>query len=330
MNRAFFYVTCIVLATALALVPSCSSDSNTESDSGGDATTVDDTSDTGQTDNGQTEDTTPADETTADAADDATPDEPEPREVCGILPAQDETAVLYDIVTPLQKFIGTAELSLEGQTVTVDIIDETDEFVGDFDEEHGNCILVDVDALSADLCFHNADGTPAADASLGANLYGFIHGAPHTSPSATLIGAVRRGVDRSCSPGGFYTFELEDDLSIDGDLAEEVSSFVQEDFLQYFALFDLGNDKFSAVVSVEEPTEEQLQDGDPIGGDIQIFVPTGFEVEVDADDLSFDLDFELVGTADFDEGTISGTVTLTVDGDSTSGELSASFTASRP
>jgi len=319
-----------VLAAALALVPSCSSDSNTESDGGGDVATTDDTSDTSQTDDSQTEDMAPSDESTADSTEDAAPDEPEPREVCGILPAQDETSVMYDIVTPFQKFVGTAELSLEGQTVTVDIIDETDEFVGDFDEENGNCILVDVDALSADLCFHNADGTPAADASLGANLYGFIHGAPHTFPTATLIGAVRRGVDRSCSPGGFYTIELGDDLAVEGDLAEEVSTFVQEDFLQYFGLFDLGNDKFSAVVSVEEPTEEQLQDGDPIGGDIQIYVPTGFVVDVADEELSFDLDFELAGTADFDENTISGTITLTIDGDSTAGEISASFTAARP
>ena len=256
-------------------------------------------------------------------------DTDEPRGTCGHVPAQDESA-LYDLVTPLQKFVGQANVSRSGASVSVNIIDETDEFVGDFDEEFGNCIVVDVETLTADLCFYNADGTAAEDSALGANLFGFIHGAPHTNPSATLIGAARQGVDRSCSPGGWYVLDFAAALDITGDLPTEVTDFVQTEYLDYLGIFDLGADRFSSVIGVEEPVEELMRDGDPLAGEIDILVRTGFALTIADVETDFDIDYELVGTADFAANTISGTVTLTIESDDNAGVVSGDFVATRP
>ena len=318
----------LLLSTLLVLflVIGCSdsetedpTDTSTGGDTGAVDTGADVTADTGTEDTG-TEDTGTGDTGTEDTG--------EPRGTCGHLPPQDETA-LYDLTTPLQKFVGQANVSRAGTSVSVNIIDETDEFVGDFMEEFGNCVLVDVDTLSADLCFYNADGTPAEDHSLGANLFGFIHGAQHVNPSATLIGAVRQGVDRSCSPGGWYLLELGGDMATTGDLPAEATTYAEAEYLTYLGIFDLGDERVSAVIGVEEPLEEPLRDGDPIGGEIDIRVPTGFAVEIDESDVDFDLDYELVGIADFDAGTITGTITLSIENDTNSGEISASVTLNR-
>jgi hypothetical protein len=101
-------------------------------------------------------------------------------------------AATYDLVSPLQKFVGVAEISIEGNTVDVviPVPDEEDTtFTGEFDEGSSCVTAVVDDNLTAEICFYTADGEPSEPGVLGANLYAFIAGAPRVRPTATLLGA---------------------------------------------------------------------------------------------------------------------------------------------
>lgn len=329
MKRFFALLIALLMVSAAA----CSDDTengtdNDDSDAGGDTGTEGDTTEADMATDTGAEDTadTSMEDTGGEDAEEEVIDMGPPRE-CEAIVGQDETT-LYDLVTPLQKFIGVAEVIRDGDNVSVDILDETDTFDGPFDEDNPHCFVVSVDAITADLCFYTAQGLPAEAGVLDANLYGFFHGAPMDQPSAVLIGASRRDVDRNCSPGGHFVLTIDDDLAVTGDVPSEVTDTIQDDYLDYIAIFDLG-ERVSAVVGTEEPVEEIIVDGDPLAGDIQVYVPTGATIRVSEVEVDYDIDFELTGTLDFDTGELTGTVTLTIESLTEEGEITASFVGQR-
>ncbi len=321
----------LILLSAALLMAACDDDPAadpvpTDTGNGGD--------DTGEADVGDdtvTPDTGEEDLGAPDA--DATEDEPIARPgACDPPPSGDNTAT-FDFVTALQKFVGSGEIGVEGSTVSVvvEVPDEEDTtFSGDF-EEDSNCVIAEVDdSLTADLCFFNADGTPSEPGTLGANLYAFIHGAPTTNPTATLLGGAMRGADRDCSAAGWYTFDLSDVGATDGNLTTETVDAIVTDFLSYLGLFDLGinalgDARASVVIGTAEPTEEAVDGDSMFTGDVDIDIPTFILLGED----EYDIDFLLTGSIDIGAGTFEGTIEIIVDGDAGAGTIGGELTGSR-
>lgn len=234
----------------------------------------------------------------------------------------------YDLVSPLQKFVGVAEISIDGNTVDVviPVPDEEDTtFTGEFDEG-SSCVTAVVDQnLTAEICFYTADGEPSEPGVLGANLYAFIAGAPRVRPTATLLGAAARGADRSCSAGGWYELDASGVSLEEGDLPEAVVAAATTDFLSYVGLFDTGRG-VSSVTGIAEPAENAIDEGNPRAGDIQLEISSFLVV----DEVTYDVELQLDGTVDLETGVMTGNVELFLDdAEGTEGTLSGEFTATR-
>lgn len=318
------------MAALLALGPACSDDSSSSSGDTGSPDAVGDAVDGGDDiadaggdgEIGDVADATPD----ADAAD--VVEEPVER-TCGRPPAQDET-VVYDVLSPLADFVGSASVTRDGLDVSVVIEDPSEVNPTTFDgafEAGTRCVAAQYEAIDANLCFFNADGTPAEPESLGAQIFAFIAGGPTDRPNATLLGGVRRELDLSCSLAGFFTLDTSG-LTETGDLPSEVGPAVTAGQLAYLALFEGGNGRLDTAMGAT-PVIEPAIAADFETGDLELEIVAGVVIDVAETATEFDVEIAFTGTIALEDDTLSGTMTVTITGDDASGTLSGAVTGER-
>jgi hypothetical protein len=265
----------------------------------------------------------------ADAdAPDAQPDLP-PR-TCGVLTAQDETAT-YDVFSPLAQFVGDAQVTRNGLDVSVVINDPSEVNPVTFDgafEAGSRCVAAEYQGTSADLCFFNPDGSPAQPETLGAFLFAYFAGTPSDRPNATLLGAIRRDVDLSCTPAGFFDLEVPP-LMVTGQLTESMANQIRDAVLGYLAVFETGGGRADIVLGAP-PVAEPIDTFD-IDGSIETLVPLGLVIDVDGNATDFDVDVSLYGTVDLDTGALTLNVGMDASGGDpqVSGRLAGTVTGQR-
>lgn len=271
------------------------------------------------------------DATSGDAVDEGDADaeaEVVERLVCDPVPADTE-AVAYDLVSEFATFVGQAEVTASDGAVSVTIPDDPEPIVFEGNFVAGsNCFEAEYESIGADICFFDAVGAPAEPETLGANIYAFLTD-DHSRPTATILGAMRRGTDRTCSPGGFFELDASDVSLTAGDLPTEVVDAVLAEFLTYLAIFELGEERVTVAVGVDAPQTSSPEAIDLVAGDLELDISTFVAVTIDASELDYDVDLVFTGSVDLATGALSGSVTADVEGESVSGTLSGALTGTR-
>jgi hypothetical protein len=256
-------------------------------------------------------------------------DEPVER-TCGRPAARDETA-LYDVLSPLAEFVGEAEVTRAGLDVSVVIPDPDDPespttFEGSF-EAGERCVAAEYDGIPANLCFFNADGTPAEPESLGAQIFAFIAGGPTDRPNPALLGGVRRGLDLSCSLAGFFALDTSA-LVESGDLPAEVAPAVRERLLAYVAVFEGASGRVYTAMG-EVPAVELAVEASPATGALEVDLDTALTLTGGGAVHEWEVQIGLVATLELASGTLSGVLTVGITGAEASGTLAGAVTGER-
>jgi hypothetical protein len=299
------------LAVIVAFVLGCGDDSTeTDTGGGGEADTGADASEDMSGDAG-------GGDATGETSDDLIEEIIE-RATCGVIEAVDETA-LYDVLSPIQDFVGLAVIEKSGLDLHVEIPDEDnperepDVFDGVFNEGE-SCVSVSIESFNADLCFYAPDGTPAAPEALGSQLFAFIAGVPHDRPNANLIGGIRRDIERPCTAGGFFPLDNDDVSQTEGNLPTEAVEFAIEEYLGYLAIFDGGEERFNFAVGRVPVVDALDPDGSPLRGHILATVSQGFLLDIDESETEWDADITIDAMLNLETGVLEGTATIELEG----------------